>query len=428
MKNWIDADLASLIKTIQSGGRPKGGANEESGEIPSLGGENIQQSGGIDLTSVRMVPSAFFRHMTKGVLQNEDVLINKDGANTGKVGLYYSRFPEASINEHVFLLRGQQDKLSQSFLYYLLLSQIGQNEIRGKISGSAQPGLKTSFINEFPVLVPKSVKEQAKIAKVIATVDQAIAQTDVLLAKQQRVKAGLIQELLTRGIDADDNRRDPRTHVFKDSPLGQIPVEWKVENLEQLRVVDCPICYGIVQVGQDTDGGIPTLAIKNMLGDYRTRIHRTDPNIESGYVRSRVKPGDLLLSIKGTTGKVDVVPSNFSGNISRDIARIRLKPSVLPSFAKLYLSSTVGQRLLELATVGTTRREISILPLRLIQLPVPSLFEQGQLVSYIERQTYNTLTFSDQIQKLKKVKAGLMQDLLTGKVSVLPLLDENNTL
>ena len=134
MSSWIKTDLALLIDRIESGGRPKGGVSEDSGDVPSLGGENIRRDGGLELVSVKRVPRSFFEKMSKGVLSFGDVLINKDGANTGKVGLYESEFPKASINEHLFLLRGNPDKLNQRFLYYLLLSQFGQAEIRSKIS------------------------------------------------------------------------------------------------------------------------------------------------------------------------------------------------------------------------------------------------------------------------------------------------------
>ena len=76
---------------------------------------------------------------------------------------------------------------------------------------------------------PKS--EQTKIAEILSTVDQAIEQTEALIAKQQRIKTGLMQDLLTRGIDEDGNLRSEETHEFKDSPLGRIPVEWDVKLL-----------------------------------------------------------------------------------------------------------------------------------------------------------------------------------------------------
>ena len=58
--------------------------------------------------------------------------------------------------------------------------------------------------------------------------DRAIEQTEALIAKQQRIKTGLMQDLLTRGIDEHGNLRSEQTHEFKDSPLGRIPVEWEV--------------------------------------------------------------------------------------------------------------------------------------------------------------------------------------------------------
>ena len=61
--------------------------------------------------------------------------------------------------------------------------------------------------------------------------DQAIEQTEALIAKQQRIKTGLMQDLLTRGIDEHGNLRSEQTHAFKDSPLGRIPVEWDVKHL-----------------------------------------------------------------------------------------------------------------------------------------------------------------------------------------------------
>ena len=62
--SWYKTDLASVIATLESGSRPKGGASTETGEVPSLGGENILRSGGVTLSGVKMVPRQFFDRMT----------------------------------------------------------------------------------------------------------------------------------------------------------------------------------------------------------------------------------------------------------------------------------------------------------------------------------------------------------------------------
>lgn len=76
-------------------------------------------------------------------------------------------------------------------------------------------------------------KEQEKIAAVLSKIDLTIAQTEAIIAKQQRIKTGLMQDLLTKGIDENGNIRSEETHEFKDSPLGRIPVEWESNNLSQ---------------------------------------------------------------------------------------------------------------------------------------------------------------------------------------------------
>ena len=94
--------------------------------------------------------------------------------------------------------------------------------------------------------------EQSKIAEVLSTVDRAIEQTEALIAKQQRIKTGLTQDLLTRGIDEHGNIRSEKTHKFKNSPLGRIPVEWN------------PMPFG--SCGQWFSGGTPSKTIRRFWG------------------------------------------------------------------------------------------------------------------------------------------------------------------
>src|SRR3989344_947453 len=116
---WEEVVLKDILVTIQNGARPQGGADFETGDIPSFGGENIIQDGGVKYRPVKLIPEKFFESMKKGLLQDKDVLINKDGANTGKTGMYSDKhYQRAAINEHLFMLRGNQSKITQGYLYY----------------------------------------------------------------------------------------------------------------------------------------------------------------------------------------------------------------------------------------------------------------------------------------------------------------------
>lgn len=428
MTTWQEADLSDFISKIESGGRPRGGASEDSGEVPSLGGENIRLSGGMIYDSVKKVPTAFFTGLKKGVLKDQDVLINKDGANTGKVGLYKGEFSIASINEHLFLLRGNPDKLKQRFLYYLLLSPYGQQVIRSKISGSAQPGLKRNFIRDFPVSLPSQLQEQSIIADVIEAVDQAIIQTETLIAKYQRIKTGLMQDLLTRGIDEDGNLREPDTHEFKGTPLGIIPKEWEIYRLEDLttKVVD-----GVHHTPKYVDYGIPFVTVKNLTktstidlqdvnyiseDDHRLFLNRTDP-----------QPGDILVTKDGTLGTAKIVPEQFPPfNIFVSVALLR------PDFTRciseliwLFFESGFFEAQLSYLSAGTGLKHIHLEHFREFKIATPPLEEQSHIANVIKKQDQKLSTEYLQLRKLQQLRAGLMQDLITGKVSVAPLLENN---
>lgn len=423
IEGWARAELKELLVTLESGLRPKGGASEDSGEIPSLGGENIIQKGGVDVQSVKRIPDSFYRKLNRGKLKLFDVLINKDGANTGKVGLYNIRhFKEAAINEHLFLLRGKG--ITQEYLYYYLLSPPAQAIIKNKINGSAQPGLNSTFIKDFFLDIPKTSDEQGKISEILIQIDEVIDGTQRIIGKNKLIKIGLMQDLFSKGLDEKGNIRSEKTHKFKDSKMGSVPDEWQTKSLFSLSDSMVPICYGIVQVKGWVEGGIPTLAIKDMCRDYKKNIHLTSPVIESQYKRSRVQSGDLLISIKGTTGKVDLVPKHFQGNISRDIARIRFQKGIIPAYYKYYFLSQKGNWELEFITVGTTRKEISIAPLKSLKVPFPSETERSDVSQILKSFSTKEANCMETLNKLQKLKAGLMQDILTGKVRVTPLMKE----
>ena len=78
-------------------------------------------------------------------------------------------------------------------------------------------------MTRFSAPFPSSSLEQSKIALIISTADRAIEQTSALLAKQERIRVGLLNDLLTRGIGEDGNLRSEQSHEFKDSHAGRIP-------------------------------------------------------------------------------------------------------------------------------------------------------------------------------------------------------------
>ena len=300
-------------------------------------------------------------------------------------------------------------RILSEYLYYRM--QFHADDLQRLSSGTTIAYLPRAKFEEFEVLVPP-LPEQQKIAKILTSVDEVIEKTQAQIDKLKDLKTGMMQELLTKGVGEDGK---PHTE-FKDSPVGRIPKGWEVLELDSL--VTDPICYGIVQVGQYTEGGIPVMAIKNLGYSFSEGINLVNRDIEKKYARSRISEGDLLISVKATVGRVDVVPKGFSGNISRDIARIRFGGKVKSEFAKYFFQSSYGLALIAETSVGTTRAELSIHAVKKMSIPVPSLKEQNILIDSIRSIDNRKMSVQKKLECLRNTKKALMQDLLTGKVRV----------
>ena len=419
---WNSHDLGSLIAELESGSRPKGGADDESGELPSLGGENIRSDGRLDLSSVRKVPRSFFAAMSKGVLRNGDVLINKDGANTGKVGIYRGEFAEAAINEHVFRLRGREGKLHQGFLFYFLASQIGQQHVRSRISGSAQPGLKSTFVDRLPIALPTNFDVQPTVAKILEWVDRAIEQTEALLVKRQRIKTGLIHDLLTRGLDAKGRLRDPSAHTYKPSPLGPIPNEWRTATIEDLcdDIVDCP--HSTPKYESD---GVPCIRTADMvpgklllqnayrvsLSTYRERISRLVPS-----------KGDIIYSREGERLGIASPVGDELVCLGQRVMLLRPKSDTDSTFLTWSMNSPSFYNRAVLGQIATTSPHINVRDIKKTLVVRPEPPEQLLIGEALAADDSENAMLEGCLEKLRRLKSGLIHDLLTGMVPVTPLL------
>ena len=414
---WSNETLENVIATLESGSRPTGGAFIDGGEVLSVGGENILQSGGVTLEDIKRVPVAFFDRMTKGNLRDEDVLINKDGAQTGKVGWYRpSRALVACINE-----------ITQGYLYYSLLSDSGQAQIRLQISGSAQPGLKIGFTKGVIVEFPTDTCEQSMIARVLSTVDRAIEQTQALIAKQHRIKTGLMQDLLTRGIDEQGNLRSEQTHKFKDSRLGRIPIEWEVRSMSELttQIVD-----GVHHTPTYTSSGVPFIVVSDLTSGIGIDFNHTrfvSEAAHTGYAK-RVEPrsGDVLVSKDGTLGVARIVPDR-APRFSIFVSVALLRPQHRLCIANLlwsFFESGEFYRQLGALSAGTGLAHIHLEHFRKFQLRCPRIDEQGRIFAVITAQSRLLTEYTDALQKLRRVRTALTQDLLTGKRRVTALLKQ----
>lgn len=155
--------LENLVTTIESGSRPTGGVSNITEGILSLGGEHIGNNGELFLDKLKYVPISFYNNADKGKIQHNDILVCKDGALTGKVCTIPNsfEFEHAMVNEHVFILRANEDKILQKYLFTFLFSDIGQSVLKSKITGQAQGGLNSTNLKDIRIpLMPIDIQIQ----------------------------------------------------------------------------------------------------------------------------------------------------------------------------------------------------------------------------------------------------------------------------
>jgi len=290
------------------------------------------------------------------------------------------------------------------------------------------PSLNRNFVHPIPVLVPP-LPEQHRIAEILDAADEAIRQTERVIAKLKAVKAGLLHDLLTRGLDQHGHLRDPHAHSeqFKDSPLGRIPREWNVGGLSSFLKESDGIKPGpfgssitkrmYMSGGYRVYGQEQVIAGTLSVGDYYIS--------QSKYLELQsfaVHEMDLLVSLVGTIGEVLVIHSPFEpGVINPRLIRLRPNPVECDiEFLKHLLVSTLVRGQMTRIAQGGTMSVLSGAVLRKLTLAKPPTKEQSRIATILNRHGARIRAEEVELAKLRRVKRGLMDDLLTGRVRVSP--------
>lgn len=149
---------------------------------------------------------------------------------------------------------------------------------------------------------------------------------------------------------------------------------WREVHLADVVDKDSPICYGIVLPGDHVDDGVPVIKVKDIAqgGVRTTGLLQTSLDIDVKYKRSRLAGGDILLSIRGTVGRLGVVPDELAGaNITQDTARIRISCSETRAYVYQALQSDDLQVQIRDHVVGQAVKGINIRDVKRLKLLLP---------------------------------------------------------
>ena len=196
---WEIKKLKYGVSKVGSGVTPRGGASiyQLSG-IPLLRSQNIHVDG-IKMDDVAYIDEELHDSMSNSKVQAGDVLLNITGASIGRCFYVEENFGEANVNQHVCIIR-PNGKIKTSYLYFVLRSDLGEEQIKIEQTGSGREGLNFEALNNF-IIPYLSVEEQTAIANFLdrkmTEIDTKIAKTQRIIELQKEYRTALISDVVT---------------------------------------------------------------------------------------------------------------------------------------------------------------------------------------------------------------------------------------
>jgi type I restriction enzyme S subunit len=276
------------------------------------------------------------------------------------------------------------------------------------------PGLKRELVNNLAIILP-SVAEQRAIAGVLGVVDSAIELADKVIAKTERLKKGLMQKLLTEGIGHKES---------KDTEIGKIPEEWNVVRLGSLVRVQGGFAFKSEDYVKD---GVPLVRIANVSFGH---IEFTDlAKLPHAYLKQysefALEENDIVIVLTrpiteggikaGMTERIHT-PALLNQRVGR--FRIRDKTQTSPDFLFHVIFSDGFIRQVRRGLVTMNQPNISTKEMEKFTIALPPFEEQTRIAETLSTVDSKLGIERKQKAKLERIKQGLMDLLLTGKIRV----------
>jgi len=338
-----------------------------------------------------------------------DILVSKCGT-IGRAKLIDVNY-EFSIFVGLALLKLKKDLVIGEFLEQMLNYDPCRLRMEVSSPGSTRKTLTIHAIERLQIPFP-SLEEQRAIVGVLGVVDSVIAKTGEVIAKTERLKKGLMQTLLTRGIGHKE---------YKQTPIGTIPKTWEVKRLEEASI---EVTIGVVNPATpyytSANDGVPYFRSQNV------RENRLEPTnvyvkreFNERHPRSILKENDILTLQTGFIGVSCLVPKEYEGANCHSLLITRTNPKVLnPQFLCQFLNSAVGKKIIYRHNSGWGRAHLLLEDFRKIPIPIPPLQEQQTIAEILSTIDKKIEYEKKEKTRLERIKQGLMDLLLTGKIRV----------
>lgn len=439
MSDWFDGQLSDSIAALDAGvsvnaeDRPRG-----AGEIGVLKTSSV--SGGTFFPEQNKCVVARELNLVAEPVQGDSILVSRMNtpALVGESCYVRDPHPALFLPDRLWQLKPKdRTTISMRWLSFVLQSVAYRRYVEVHATGTSgsMKNLPKSKLFKFPVSYP-GPPEQAKIAEILDILDAVINETEAIIAKLRAVKQGLLHDLLTRGIGTKDELRPPQVdapHLYKESRMGWIPKQWEEVCLGEI----ARRSGGFLQTGpfgsqlhahEYVSDGVPVIMPQDMVdGELSIRsIAQINQKKAVALSRHRVQLNDLVFSRRGDLSRCIAIEEEHLGWLcGTGCLLARLPGHEINGYwlALVYTQPSVQTQVMGLA-VGSTMANLNTSILGAIVVARPPVAEQGEIARRLKSLNERIRHEEECLRKMRSTKSGLMDDLLTGRLRVTPVLVE----
>ncbi len=320
--------------------------------------------------------------MTNGDLSKNDIVFTME-APLGNVALIPDK-RKYILSQRTICIRAEDGSTKSKFLFHYLQSEIFRRLLLDNATGSTATGIKRKRLEQLFVVVP-SLPEQTAIATTLSDVDALISSLDALISKKKQIKQGAMQELLS------GKRR-----------LPGFSGEWEVKRLGDVALIKT----GARNNQDKIEDGIYPFFVRS---ENIERINSYCYDEEAILVPGEGRIGDIFHYIHG---RFDVHQRVYVIN--------QFSKDVFAKFIYFYLVKYFGKHAMQ-NTVKATVDSLRLPTFQKFEITIPPrLPEQKAIAAILSDMDAEITTLESRRNKTKLLKQGMMQELLTGRIRLVP--------
>ena len=410
INNWHITSLKKLCYKIKSGGTPTSTILDYyNGDIPFCTITDITNSGTYLTKTIKSI--------TKKGLENSNAWI------VPKNSLLYSMYATVGkpIINKIDVATHQgilgiiiNEKIDNNYLFYFLIFL--RKSLSSYLNTNTQSNINLKISENLKIAHPKTIIEQQKIASILSKVDALIESTQECIEKTQKLKKGLMQTLLIKGI----GHKKLKKIKWYFNKIIIIPKEWNIFIINDICTLNAGGTPSRSKNEYWDNGDIPWLSSGEI--DNNLIITTNEKISKLGLKNSAAKlfpKKTVLIAITGfgtTRGKTSLLKIEATTNQS--IVGITTKKKILDEeYLWWYMQSQYY--LLRNFAHGTQQPGLNLDIIKKFKIVIPTnILEQQKIASILSEVDAYIQSNQQYKEKLIKLKKGLMQKLLTGQIRV----------